>query len=348
MSDTKQQKALFLQSKHGQFAVGPHSIPKPGKDEILIQVYSAALNPVDYKIQEHGVYVENYPAILGEDIAGIVVEVGEGVHHIVKGDRVFSHGQFTNHKSGFQQFTLCDADLTAKIPDNLGYDEAATIPLAFDTASTGLYNSNIYGLGLTPPWVENGIGVYSGTPIVILGGSSAVGSCAIQLARLSGFSPIITTASKKHEKYLKSLGATHVFLRDLSANELKSLVSDHTSGPIKYVYDAISLPETQQIGWSLLGPKGRLVLTLPASVEEKEGKERVAIRTFGSPHADENKPLCKGLWATLSEWLEAGTIKPLDYEVLPNGLEGIVEGLERMKKGQVSGKKLVAHPQDTK
>jgi hypothetical protein len=38
----------------------------------------------------------------------------------------------------------------------------------------------------------------------------------------------------------------------------------------------------------------------------------------------------------------------MKYEVLPNGLEGIIEGLERMKKGQVSGKKLVAHPQDTK
>ncbi|KAG1821976.1 chaperonin 10-like protein [Suillus subaureus] len=348
MSDIKQQKALFLQSKHGQFAVGQHSIPKPGKDELLIQVFSAALNPVDYKVQELGVYAENYPAILGEDIAGIVKEVGEGVHHFAKGDRVFSHGQFTNHASAFQQFTLSDADFTAEIPDNLGYDEAATIPLAFDTASTGLYNSNKYGLGLTPPWEQSGISMYSGTPIVILGGSSAVGSFAIQLARLSGFSPIITTASDAHKANLMSLGATHVFSRHFSADELKTRVSACTSDPIKYVFDAISLPDTQQIGWSLLSQKGRLLLTLPVSVEEKEGKERVAIRTFGSPHADENKPLCKGLWATLPEWLEAETIKPLNYEILPNGLEGIIEGLERMKKGQVSGKKLVAHPQDTK
>jgi NADPH:quinone reductase-like Zn-dependent oxidoreductase len=88
MSDTKQQKALFLQSKQGKFAVGLHSIPKPGKDDLLIQVYSAALNPVDYKIQEHGFFVEKYPAVLGEDIAGIVDEVGEGVRNFVKGDRV--------------------------------------------------------------------------------------------------------------------------------------------------------------------------------------------------------------------------------------------------------------------
>jgi len=88
MSDTKQQKALFLQSKQGQFVVGSHSIPKPGKDELLIQVYSAALNPVDYKVQEQGIFVENYPAIIGEDIAGMVDEVGEGVRNFMKGDRV--------------------------------------------------------------------------------------------------------------------------------------------------------------------------------------------------------------------------------------------------------------------
>ncbi|KAG2149024.1 chaperonin 10-like protein [Suillus bovinus] len=348
MSDTKQQKALFLQSQKGQFAVGLNSIPKPGKDEVLIQVHSAALNPVDYKVQEHGIFVEKYPAVLGEDIAGIVEEVGEGVRNFVKGDKVFTHGQFSNDHSAFQQFTLGVADFTAKIPGNLGYNEAATIPLAFDTASTGLYNDNKYGLGLTPPWVKNGIGMYSASPIVILGGASAVGSYAIQLARISGFGPLIVTASPTHEAYLKSLGATHVFDRHLSATALKAEVDKFTGGHLKYVYDAISLPQTQQIGWSLLSPKGRLVLTLPPSVKEDEGKGRTAIRTFGSPHAEENKQLCKGSWAILSEWLEAGTIEPIRYEVLPNGLEGIIEGLDRLKKGQVSGKKLVAHPQDTK
>ncbi|KAG2087811.1 chaperonin 10-like protein [Suillus discolor] len=321
MSDTKQQKALFLKSKHGQFAIGLNSIPKPGKDEVLIKVYSAALNPVDYKVQELGGFVEKYPAVLGEDIAGIIDEVGEGVLNFAKGDR---------------------------IPDNSGYDDAATIPLALDTASTGLYSVGKYGFGLTPPWVKDGIGMYSGTPIVILGGASAVGSYVIQLARLSGFSPIITTASPAHEVYLKSLGATHVLNRHLSADVVKAAIDGFTKNPIKYVYDAISLPETQRVGWSILDAKGCLVLTLPASVKEDEGKERQVIVTFGSPHAKENKELCKGSWAILSQWLEAGTIKPLRYEVLPDGLEGIIGGLEQMKAAKVSGKKLVAHPQDTK
>jgi len=85
---SQQQKALFLQSKQGQFAVGLRSIPKPRKGELLIKICSAALNPVDYKIQEYGLFIEKYPALLGVDIAGLVEEVGEGVDTFVKGDRV--------------------------------------------------------------------------------------------------------------------------------------------------------------------------------------------------------------------------------------------------------------------
>jgi hypothetical protein len=62
-----------------------------------------------------------------------------------------------------------------QIPANLGYDDAATVPLGFDTASTGLYG-DAHGIGLTPPWAEGGLKKYSGDPIVVIGGSSSVGS----------------------------------------------------------------------------------------------------------------------------------------------------------------------------
>lgn len=75
------------------------------------------------------------------------------------------------------------------------------------------------------------------------------------------------------------------------------------------MYDAISLPETQQVGWSLLGRKGCLVLTLPELVKEEEGKERRAVRTFGSPYVDENKELLRGSRDFLTKRLEIGTIK---------------------------------------
>lgn len=86
-----QQKAFILLEKHGEFEVGSRSIPSPGPGQLLVKVQSAALNPVDYKIQLHGKYVENCPAVLGEDIAGIVEEVGQGVENLSKGDRVLAN-----------------------------------------------------------------------------------------------------------------------------------------------------------------------------------------------------------------------------------------------------------------
>ena len=88
MSIPSQQKALLLQSKLGQFAVETVPVSKPGSGEILVKVEAAALNPLDWKIQAYGLIVEKYPAILGFDGSGTVVEVGEDVTSFAVGDRV--------------------------------------------------------------------------------------------------------------------------------------------------------------------------------------------------------------------------------------------------------------------
>ena len=82
------QKALILPSKRGKFVVGLAVVPRPSPSEVLVRVESAALNPVEWKIQTYGAYVEMYPAILGTDGAGIVEEVGSEVTTLAKGDRM--------------------------------------------------------------------------------------------------------------------------------------------------------------------------------------------------------------------------------------------------------------------
>ncbi|KAG6849065.1 hypothetical protein H0H93_011612 [Arthromyces matolae] len=112
------QKALLLQSKSGSFAVLPRSIPKPDHGQLLIRVEAAALNPVDWKIHKFGYLLEDFPAILGSDIAGVVEEVAaEGVSGFVKGDRVLFQGKLTDgiDMAGFQQYALTNAVTTAKI-----------------------------------------------------------------------------------------------------------------------------------------------------------------------------------------------------------------------------------------
>jgi NADPH:quinone reductase-like Zn-dependent oxidoreductase len=186
---------------------------------------------------------------------------------------------------------------------------------------------------------------------------------ATQFARLSGFYPIIVTASPSNEDLVRDYGATHFFDRSLSGKQLMAAISKVTDGPIRLVYDAISLPETQLAAWELLADNGTLVTTLPPSVKEDEGKGRKVVGTFANPHISQNNELCSSSWAIVEKWLSVGTIRvcsattlldlcltfmqPNKYEVLPSGLEGIIGGLERMKLGQVSGTKLVAHPQET-
>ncbi|KAG1876340.1 chaperonin 10-like protein [Suillus subluteus] len=343
-----QQKALFLTQKQGKFELGSRSIPSPGTGQLLVKIQSAALNPVDHKIQDTSMFVTNYPAILGTDIAGIVEELGEGVENFRKGDRVLAHGGFTNDLAGFQQYALTVASYTGKvvsyilfqIPSNQSFDSAATVPVGFDTALVGLYG-NEFGAGVSPPWTKSAGDHESKKPIVIFGGSSSVGSYVIQLARLSGFYPIIATASPSNEDLVKDYGATHFFDRNLSGKQLMTAISKVTDRPIEVVYDAISAPETQLVAWELLANNGTLIVTVPASVKEDEGKGRKAC-----PYL-RNQELWRTSWAMLEKWLSEGTIQPNKYEVLPNGLGGIVGGLERLKLGQVSGRKLVAHPQET-
>lgn len=88
MSVPSQQKALFVVEKQGEWAVRDTDVSKPGPGEVLIRIESVALNPIDWKIQTYGFFVTEYPAILGTDSAGVVVELGEGVTELAVGDKV--------------------------------------------------------------------------------------------------------------------------------------------------------------------------------------------------------------------------------------------------------------------
>ena len=84
------QKALFLTKASGDFVLSTSPIYKPGKDEVLVKIHAAALNPVDWKVltPRFGYFLSNFPTVLGTDIAGEVVELGEGVTSFAIGDRV--------------------------------------------------------------------------------------------------------------------------------------------------------------------------------------------------------------------------------------------------------------------
>ncbi|KAI0671357.1 GroES-like protein [Trametes maxima] len=348
------QKALVLPAKKGQWIVSNNFVvPTPGPKDVLVKITATALNPVDWKIQTYGYFIETFPYVGGTDAAGIVEEVGAEVTDVAKGDRIVYQGWFENPKATFQQYGIVPAEIVAKIPDNITFDQAASIPLGLATVATGIYNHDpkAKSVSFTAPWEEGGSTLFAGKPAFILGGSSSVGQYAIQLAKLSGFSTIIATASLHNEALLKSLGATHVIDRKLSHDEIVSEVAKITAGkPVEYVYDAISLADTQPVAYDVLAPGGSLLLVLPDSIpaeKKKAGDNKKIVNVFGNVHTPENRQFGIDLYSHLTEYLEKGLIVPNRVEVLPNGLAGIPEGLERLKADKVSGTKLIGRPQET-
>ncbi|EIW57181.1 GroES-like protein [Trametes versicolor FP-101664 SS1] len=347
------QKSLILPEKQGQWLVGEQPVPTPGPKDILVKITATALNPVDWKIQAYGYFIENFPFVGGTDGAGIVEEVGSEVTNFAKGDTVVFQGWFENPKATFQQYAIVAAEIVAKVPKNITADQAASIPLGLATVVTGLYNHNPKAktISFPAPWEEGGTTKFAGKPAFIIGGSSSVGQYAIQLAKLSGFSPVIATSSLRHEEFLKSIGAAHVIDRTLPAATIAAEVAKLTGGkPVEFVYDAVSLPDTQPLAYEVLAPGGHLLLVLPDSVpaeKKKEGDNKTIVTVFGNVQTPENREVGVALYSRLTEWLETGKLVPNRVEVLPNGLAGIIDGLERMKKDQVSGTKLVARPQET-
>ncbi|EJF58875.1 GroES-like protein, partial [Dichomitus squalens LYAD-421 SS1] len=257
------QKALVLPAEKAPFQlVADWPVLKPGPSDVLIKLVSAALNPVDAYIKAlgGGPLVSKYPLVLGLDGAGIVEEVGSEVTNVAKGDRVLVSGEFGDNRATFKEYLTYPASEIAKVPANISFDQAATIPLAFATAVTPIWASEdgAKSVRFTPPWEAGGTTKYAGKAALVLGGSTSVGQFVIQCARMQGFAPIIATSSPRNAAFLKSLGATDVLDRSLPPSDIKSALSSLAGGkPIEYVYDAWGRDgESARVGYSVLARGG--------------------------------------------------------------------------------------------
>lgn len=193
--------AAWLPRKHGDLEVGSAPYTAPGAGEITIRNRAVAINPVDWMKPEMGDFLFpwiRYPFVLGEDVAGEVVEVGADVSRFRVGDRVIAHAVGTDKQrnraaeGAFQEHTVALAHMSAPIPHDIPYERAAVLPLALSTAACGLFQDD--HLGLHHPALDP---VPNGKTVVVWGGSTSVGNNAIQLAVAAGYR-VITAASPKN------------------------------------------------------------------------------------------------------------------------------------------------------
>jgi alcohol dehydrogenase len=176
----------------------------------LVQVKAASINPVDYKIRSgmlKMMLAYRMPLILGEDLSGVVTEVGKKVSRFKVGDEVFARLDKSNIGS-FAEFAAVRESDAALKPANLTHVEAASIPL----------------VGLTS-WqvMQDMMGLKAGQTVLIHAGTGGVGTFAIQLARHLG-ARVATTASGRNNDLLKRLGADIVI--DYKSQRFEDVVRD--------------------------------------------------------------------------------------------------------------------------
>lgn len=352
MSVPSSHRAAFLHGKGEAPKISERTLGEVKPDEIAIKVSATAINPVDWKLRDYGLFIVpgwDYPGILGSDGSGTVAAIGSSVSGFQVGDRVFfQSGYGSDDVSTFQEYIKLPAEIVAKTPKNVSDEEVSGVVLATHAAAVAFYDKS--GHGLTPPWDAGGDVVGKDKAVVILGGSSSVGQYAIQLARLSGFSRIITHSSLKHENLLKELGA-HVVL-DRNTASVQDFEKALNGVPLEFVFDSISVKETQKLGVGLLQAtktQGSDVVTVTPIDEEvkseaEKGEPKVNMKQImGIALAPHLRYLIKGLTDNLggeSGWIAKGQFKPNAVEVIEGGLEKLQDGLEKNKKG-VSGVKVI-------
>jgi NADPH:quinone reductase-like Zn-dependent oxidoreductase len=210
----KTNEAAWLKNKFERLSVASASFSEPTGKEVLVEVHAVAINPVDRLIQKMGGFLYGwlkYPAILGIDLAGEVAAVGPEVTRFKVGDRVLAlavgveKSQNRAAEGAFQKFALVLEHLAAAIPPSLSYEQATVLPLGISTAASGMFQRD--SLALQAPAINP---VPNGQTFLVWGGSTSVGTNAIQLAVQAGYT-VIATASPKNHAAVRKLGASQVF-----------------------------------------------------------------------------------------------------------------------------------------
>jgi NADPH2:quinone reductase len=198
--------------------------PVAGSGQVVVKIAAASVNPVDYKIRRKGgAIAPALPAVLGCDMAGIVVSVGEGVTSFAVGDAVYGCvGGVRGLPGAYAEYIAADAQLLAPAPKSLALREAAALPLVTITAWEALFDR---------------ADLKAGESVLIHGGAGGVGHVAVQLAKARGAKVCTTVSSARKAEIARSLGADVTI--DYRAEAVDAYVQRLTGGQgFDVVFDA--------------------------------------------------------------------------------------------------------------
>lgn len=304
-------KAIVIEEYGSADQLVEREVPTPEiKDtQVLVELHATSINPVDWKVRE-GYLKENlpfnFPIILGWDAAGIVKEVGESVNGFSVGDRVFARPA-TNPNGTYAEYVAVDGNLLAHMPDNVSFEEAASIPLVGETAWTALVEISK---------------IKEGDKVLIHAGAGGVGSLAIQIAKSFG-AVVASTASGDNEDYLKDLGVD-VFI-NYKKQDFESELNDYD-----IVFDTMG-GDIQEKSFNVLKKGGIIVsITTPPDEELAKSKEVRTGYFFLEPNGER--------LAKLGELMKNGQLKAKIGNQFPFTENGLREAHRLSETHHAKGK----------
>lgn len=289
------------------------NVEKPSlkTEQVLVEVYAASLNPIDYKIRLG--YLKqmvplNFPVTLGGDFSGVITQVAE-VSDFKVGDKVFGSAILLNGGSGsLAEFAAANTKNIALKPNLVDHLQAASLPLVGASAIQAL---------------EEHIKASSGQKILIHGGAGGIGSIAIQLAKLHE-AYVVTTVKKDDETFVKGLGADEVI--DYQTQNFEDQVSD-----LDAVFDMVGGEVTNK-SFKVL-KKGGVLVSMVGQPDDNLAKQ-YKVTAIGQMTNTNDEKLKR-----LAELVNLGKIHPQVDKVFPLGQ--VREAFDYLEKEHPRGKVVI-------
>jgi NADPH2:quinone reductase len=296
--------------------------PRPGCGEVLIKVAAAGVNRPDV-MQRKGLYPPPPGAsdIPGLEIAGEVVALGEGVERLAVGEVVCA----LVTGGGYAEYCTAAAPLCLRMPDGLDPVEAAALPEAFFTVWTNVF--------------ERG-GLKAGERLLVQGGTSGIGTTAIQLAREFGAAVFATAGTPEKRAFCEDLGARAIDYREDFAERVRGWTAGQG---LDVVLDIIGGPYLQR-NLDCLAPNGRLVVIAVQGGPKTEInllpilQKRLTLTgsTLRPRSVEEKAGIAEALKDQVWPLLDAGRVKPVIHAVFP--LAEAAEAHRLLESGRHIGK----------
>lgn len=262
--------------------------PAPDPDQVLLRVAAAGVGPWDALIREHkSAVMVPLPLTLGADLSGIVEVTGGDVHHFKPGDMVYgvTNPQFIGANA---EYALASANMIAKKPMSLSFDEGASAPVVAVTAWQMLFD-----YAKAQP----------GQSVLIHGAAGNVGAYAVQLARQAGLR-VFATASSGDISFVKSLGADTVV--DYKARRFEDAVP-----LVDIVLDLVG-GDTRARSFAVIKPGGILVSTVSKPTAQDDRSRGVRAVFFLVEVTSERLDKLTDLFDSGKLKARVGTVLPLD------------------------------------